>query len=249
MKSLLRFSPRLSTDLVLYKSTVPALMPKPMVVLDFEFDRLRNINEIGALLVAGERIIDIFHVCLPCSGIYREKISSMAALSFLFVMPTQRFAIKGLLDFIGNNPVIAHNAGVEKSLLKQHANNLSLPFNINPFLCTINLSNKLLPNLESRQLSKIAEHLGLSRPEIYHRALNDAYTTYELLLAIKSRLCDEFALMPEDHFEFFVLASGLSVNTVHGLLANHQGRDLLIAARVANEQYELKKSSRFKPSV
>ncbi len=229
--SLLRFSQILRNNLISYKPKYLMHIEQPMVALDFEFDDKRQINEIGAVLFVGDEVKDTFHAVLPCSILHRDGIKSLSTLSFLRSRSHLKTEIVNLVNFTGDNPILAHHAGVEKSLLSMAVNNYNLPSIHNDFFCSMSLAKKIIPQLKTKQLGKIIDFLNIVRPQLLHRALNDSYAAFELWLALRRRLYIIHRLSYEHHFEFMVLISTLPITTINNLFENYDGRDLLFAAR------------------
>jgi len=89
------------------------------------------------------------------------------------------------LEIIDETILVAHNSSFDFRMLKIEFERLGYDFNI-PQLCTVNLSKKLIPGLESYKLGKLVKSLGIPISN-RHRASGDAMATVDLfkLLLIK----------------------------------------------------------------
>ena len=83
-------------------------------------------------------------------------------------------------DFLGDAVMVAHNAAFDFSHLDFEFRRIFGIGLLNPVLCTLQLSRRLLPSLRRRRLDAIAEHFGLSTAG-RHRGLGDARMTAEAL--------------------------------------------------------------------
>ncbi len=85
-----------------------------------------------------------------------------------------------ILQFIGNDVLVAHNANFDMSFLNAVATLLNGAALTNPVLCTLKLARQLLPGLKRRGLDALAAHFGIPQAD-RHRALGDVRITTELL--------------------------------------------------------------------
>ena len=87
-----------------------------------------------------------------------------------------------LLDSIGDQPVVAHNAGFDMGVLREACkfSNLELP--TITYLCTMVISRTIL-DLETYRLARVANELGLILTG-HHNAQADAVCAAEIMLAL-----------------------------------------------------------------
>ena len=92
---------------------------------------------------------------------------------------------KRILEITENTILVAHNSSFDYRMLKIEFDRLGYNFTI-PQLCTVSLSKKLIPEMESYKLGKLVKALGIPLSN-RHRASGDAMATVELfkLLLIK----------------------------------------------------------------
>lgn len=102
--------------------------------------------------------------------------------------PTESEVITAFTDFVGESPVLAHNARFDLAFLR--AGGMLQP---NLVLDTIELATILMPMAPRYGLGALAEHLGIELIHA-HRALEDARATSELYWKLWQRAC----ALPED---------------------------------------------------
>ncbi len=90
------------------------------------------------------------------------------------------------LDFIGDRPLVAHNAIFDIAFIKRETNKMDIDFNPT-VLDTMTLSKMLLKKIKRFRLKTVANHLKVSL-EGHHRAINDAATTALIFIKLLKRL-------------------------------------------------------------
>jgi DNA polymerase III alpha subunit (gram-positive type) len=91
--------------------------------------------------------------------------------------------LNNLLQFIGELPLIAHNTEFDIPFINHHLYKGLGKSLQNPLICTLKLSQKLLPGLSSHKLRKVAEHFNIPTP-LTHRAPGDVEITHQLWLKL-----------------------------------------------------------------
>jgi DNA polymerase-3 subunit epsilon len=85
---------------------------------------------------------------------------------------------KRIVEITENCILVAHNADFDYRILKTEFNRLGFPFK-RKTLCTVELAQKLIPEMESYSLGKLARALGIAVSD-RHRANGDALATIKL---------------------------------------------------------------------
>ncbi len=169
-------------------------MDDEFVVFDIETTGLDKnteaITEIGAVKIKEGKVVDTFSTFSDPLRHIPEKITELTGITDEMVKgaPTEKEAIKNFLDFCGEAPVIAHNAKFDTGFIKVAAERNNLEFN-NTIICTLILSQALLPELKKHKLNLIADYLNIENPN-HHRAVNDAEVT--------GKIWNEFARKMKD---------------------------------------------------
>ena len=149
--------------------------------------------ELGAYRIRGGRIVDKFlslvnpeipipRFVMALTGISNEMVKS--APVFADVAPRW-------LDFVSDSVLIAHNAAFDTSFLNHEISRVYPGHRmVNPHLCTVRLSRRVLRDLNNHRLDTIASHFSI--PIISrHRAGSDALATAEIFLLLLSKLEEE----------------------------------------------------------
>ncbi len=102
------------------------------------------------------------------------------------VAEAPRFAhlLPGFLEFLGSDPLIAHNASFDCSFLYREAAKLGITIP-NPVVDTVKLARRVWPGLPSYKLSYLTDYHGIAQ-ENAHRAWCDARATARLYLMMHS---------------------------------------------------------------
>src|SRR3982751_3021044 len=92
------------------------------------------------------------------------------------------------LDFIGDAVLVAHNAPFDMRFLNYEIGRIYEDYRVaNPCLCTVQLSRKLLPQIQNHKLKTLAEHYAVSLVN-HHRAAADAHATAQIFVNLLSAL-------------------------------------------------------------
>jgi DNA polymerase-3 subunit epsilon len=100
--------------------------------------------------------------------------------------------------FVGQSPMVAHNASFDRKVWQAELHRLGLPA-LQPFACTVLLARRLLPQAPNHQLGTLVRHLGLPCTGRAHRALADAEMAAELLLHLQGLLRTHHGLAHAGH--------------------------------------------------
>lgn len=147
-----------------------------------------RLTEVAAVRVRGGRVVDRFETLVNPGRRIPPAITRLTGITDRMVARAPEFCrvAPALLDFIGDSVVVAHNAPFDRAFLDGE---LRRAFNrqlLAPFVCTVQLSRRVVPGLPSYRLDAIADHFGV-RIAHRHRALGDAEATGEVFC----RLLDE----------------------------------------------------------
>ena len=93
-----------------------------------------------------------------------------------------------LLAFLGDSVLVAHNAQFDMRFINHEISRVYGEYRLaNPCLCTVQLSRKLLPDIENHKLKTVAEHYSISLVN-HHRASDDAKATAEIFVNLLDML-------------------------------------------------------------
>ena len=139
-----------------------------------------SIIEIAIYKYDGSKVIDQFiSLVNPHKDItpYVEKLTGISA-KMVNTAPTFSQVAKRIIEITDNSILVAHNAQFDYRLLQIEFDRLGYEY-IKESICTVILSQNLLPNQESYKLGKLVKSLGIPLTQ-RHRASGDARATVEL---------------------------------------------------------------------
>ena len=148
-----------------------------------------GITEIAIYKFDGIKVIDQFISLLNPEIPIQPFVQQLTGLNNKMLSNAPKFyqVAKRILEITDNTILVAHNSSFDYRMMKVEFDRLGYDFII-PQLCTVNLSKKLIPDMESYKLGKLVKSLGIPISN-RHRAAGDAMATVELfkLLLIKDK--------------------------------------------------------------
>ena len=188
------------------------MLQERVAVLDFETTGLSpaqgaRATEIGVAIVEGGQIVARYQSLMNSGAWVPPFIEQLTGISnaMLSEAPPAAQVMAEVADFVGDTPLLAHNASfdqkfwdAELALLRRQR--------LQPFACSLLLARRLLPQAPSHKLGNLNAWARLPATGQAHRALADAEMAANLT-------CFMAALLRERH--------GLREVT-HGLLCSLQ---------------------------
>ena len=162
------------------------------VAFDLETTGLRadreGITEIGAVLVRGGEILETFQTFVNPGKPIPPEITRLTGITDADVKdaPRSEAALRAFLDFVGDRPLVAHNASFDMGFVSVACERAGIPFS-HVAIDTLTMAQNLLPHLKRHKLNEVADHLGLPA-FTHHRASDDAATVAHMLGAFLPRL-------------------------------------------------------------
>lgn len=166
-----------------------------LIVFDLETTGLSpirdRITEIGAVKIKQGKITDEFSELINPEIPIPDNITKLTGITDAMVKDkeTIKEILPRFLEFVGDSPLIAHNAGFDSGFIRAKAGELGLNVD-NVVIDTLQLSRILLPELKKHKLNIVCEHLGISL-ENHHRAADDAAATAEIMLKFIEMMKDK----------------------------------------------------------
>jgi len=146
--------------------------------------------ELGAYRIRGGQIVDKFLSLVNPEIPIPRFVMSLTGISNEMVKSAPVFAevAPSWLDFVSDSVLVAHNAGFDTSFLNHEISRVYPGHRmLNPHLCTVRLSRRVLPDLSNHRLDTIASHFSIPIAS-RHRAGSDALATAEIFLLLLSKL-------------------------------------------------------------
>lgn len=161
-----------------------SLILKHYAIIDLETSggnpRADRITEICIHLFDGEKIIDSFHSLINPEVNIPYNITRITNITNMMVKDQPRFfeVAKRVVEITKDAIFVAHNVRFDYGFIQKEFRNLGFSFS-RPQLCTVRLSQELMPNLPSYSLGNLCNHLGINNEQA-HRAYGDALATVSL---------------------------------------------------------------------
>jgi DNA polymerase III epsilon subunit family exonuclease len=184
------------------------------VVVDVETTGMSAIDdrmtEIAMMKVRNGVLQDEFSTLINPLVTISNFITDLTGIDNLMVRdaPTAREIMPNVAEFLENSVFVAHNAAFDWGFVSHTARRERGIELENPQLCTVKLSRKILPKLQSKSLGPVAEFLDVKIPQ-RHRASGDAYATALILIKFISYLKKKHALQTVE--ELLRFQNGLKV--------------------------------------
>lgn len=143
-----------------------------------------RITEIGAYRVRNGMVAEEFHTLVNPQMPIPPFITGLTGIDDEMVRDAPAFSdvADALLEFIGNAVLVAHNARFDLGFLNYEIGQVYEEYRLgNPSLCTVQLSRKLLPDIENHKLNTVARHFAVELLN-HHRASDDARATARIFV-------------------------------------------------------------------
>lgn len=160
------------------------------IVLDLETTGLSSdydrIVEVAVVKFSNLELVEIFHTLVNPKRKIPTQATNINGITDSMVKnkPTIYKILPDLLDFIGDYPIVAHNAmfdvGFIKNACKRHFKDESYWIK-NKIIDTVKLSRTMFPNLPNHKLGTVSSHLGIEIKN-QHRATDDALATAQIYI-------------------------------------------------------------------
>lgn len=124
--------------------------------------------EVSAIKYNGSKKLDTFTTLIKPKTKIPYYITNITGITNEMVQnsPVVEEIMPSLIEFIGSNPIVAHNANFDYKFIQNYSNNA---FSKNTLIDTVQIGRKLYPNLPNHKLGTIAKHIGITE-DGFHRA-------------------------------------------------------------------------------
>ena len=146
-----------------------------------------KITEIAIYVHDGEKIINEYQSLVNPERPIPYFISQLTGIDDNMVKDAPKFyeIAKNVIEVTKGSVFIAHNVGFDYNFIREEFKTLGFDFKMKK-LCTVQLSRKLLPGMESYSLGKLCKRLDIGING-RHRAAGDARATVELFEILLSK--------------------------------------------------------------
>jgi DNA polymerase-3 subunit epsilon len=96
-------------------------------------------------------------------------------------------------EFIGDHPLVAHNASFDRRFLDSEFGFIDKSRN-NSLVCSMLAARRVYPNAPNHQLGTLVRYCGIYTDGTFHRALADAEMTGQLWISMIDQIKDTFGI-------------------------------------------------------
>lgn len=178
---------------------------EPVAVIDFETTGMSPMSgaratEIAVVLLEGGRIRARYHSLMNAGVPVPPFIQALTGIStaMLRKAPPVAEVMAAAADFIGDHPLVAHNATFDRRFLDAELERIGRARQAE-FACTLLAARRIYPEAPNHKLGTLIQFTGLPAPASYHRALTDAEMAAGLLAQIERDLQRRFGLKSISH--------------------------------------------------
>ncbi len=146
-----------------------------------------RVTEIAIYHYDGSQITDEFHTLVNPGRKIPAFITGLTGIDAEMVSEAPAFedVAEEIHQWLQGRVFVAHNAHFDYSFLKKEFEEVGIVWNSKK-LCTVRLSRKIIPGLQSYSLGRLAESLGIRIPN-RHRAGGDAEATAKIFNILVKR--------------------------------------------------------------
>lgn len=176
-----------------------------IAVIDFETTGMSptrgdRATEVAIVLLERGQVVDRFQ-SLMNAGVYVSSfITQFTGITNAMVAtaPRAEQVMADAARFVGNTPMVAHNASFDRRYWQAELALADLPA-LQPFACTVLLSRRLYPEAPSHKLGALVQRLRLPQTGAAHRAMVDAEMAAALLTRMQQDLRVRHLVADPDH--------------------------------------------------
>lgn len=173
----------------------------PLVVLDFETSGMSpehggRVTEVAAIRIEGDQLTERFVSLVNADVTIPSFITQLTGITQAMVdqAPSVDEVIPKLIEFIGEDYLVAHNASFDEKFLFAEAELCQELPRHRGTICSVKLARRLRPGFESYSLGPLALRLGIKFSGRAHRAEADAEVTAHLMLNLGQHLIRSHSL-------------------------------------------------------
>ena len=124
--------------------------------------------EVSAIKYDGNKKIDTFSTLIKPKVRIPYYITNITGITndMVEAAPEVEEVMPELVEFVGDLPIVAHNANFDYSFIQNYSNK---SFTNNNVIDTVRIGRKLYPELPNHKLGTIAKHIGITE-DGFHRA-------------------------------------------------------------------------------
>lgn len=163
------------------------------VILDVETTGLSpesdRVIELAVVKVESGQVVDTFASLVNPERAIPENVVKLTNITQDMVADAPVFSAlaEAIVSFIGDLPVVAHNASFDAGFLAEELNRAGVPFQFQ-YIDSIRLAKKAYPDMPNYKLKTLIKKLSLADHAQQHRAADDAMCTQRLYELCKQEI-------------------------------------------------------------
>ena len=176
-----------------------------VAVIDFETTGLSpamgdRATEVGVVIVEDGKIVDRYQSLMNAGVHIPTFIEDLTGISNAMIRkaPPADEVMLELAEFVGEVPLVAHNASFDSKFLDAEWSRISQQRS-QEFACSLLLSRRIYPSAPNFKLGTLIAHLALPSAVRHHRALADAEMTAHLWLRMVADIKQQHGLSTVSH--------------------------------------------------
>lgn len=176
-----------------------------VAVLDFETTGLSprrgdRATEIAVILMREGDVVDRYQSLMNAGRRIPSEIVRLTGITneMIASAPAASTVMREAAQFVGDHPVVAHNAGFDRRFWQAELALLGLSAS-QSFACTMLVSRRVYPQARNHKLSTLAKMLHLPMAGRAHRAMADAEVTSGLWYRLQHDIAETYGLRQVDH--------------------------------------------------
>lgn len=171
-----------------------------VAVIDFETTGMSpgygaRATEIAAIIIRDGQIVDRYQSLMNAGVSVPWFITQLTGITTAMVRqaPPARQVMAAVADFVGDYPLVAHNASFDKKFWDAELAAIG-HHRQQDFICSMLLARRILPQAPNHKLGTLVDFARLPVTGRYHRAEADAEMTAHLTLYMERELRRRFGL-------------------------------------------------------
>lgn len=179
---------------------IKAMSNLPVIVLDFETTGLSPRHgdraiEIGAVLIENNVVTDRFQSLMNPGFRISPFIESYTGISnsMVEVAPPCEEVMEQFAQFIGDYPLVAHNASFDRRFLDSELGFIGRILK-GSMVCSMLTARRVYPNAPNHKLGTLVRYCRIYTDGTFHRALADAEMTSQLWISMVDEIKNTFGI-------------------------------------------------------
>lgn len=176
-----------------------------IAIIDFETTGLSpdmgdRATEVAVVIVAEGEIVDRYQSLMNAGVRVPAFIEALTGISnaMLKKAPPAAEVMRALAEFVGDLPLVAHNASFDSKFLDAEWARIERRRQ-REFACSMLLARRIYPAAPNHKLGSLVGHLGLPSAARHHRALADAEMTAHLWVRMVADIRRQYGLNAVPH--------------------------------------------------